>query len=47
MAYGFTYKIQFPNGKHYIGQTTFSLEKLQREHKSCAKSDNTKILYNF
>ena len=45
MAYGFIYKIQFPNGKHYIGQTTCSLEKRQREHKSCAKSCDTKILY--
>jgi hypothetical protein len=45
MTFGSIYKIQFPNGKHYIGQTTCSLKKRQKEHKSCAKSDNTKVLY--
>ena len=46
MTYGFIYKIQFPNGKHYIGLTTTSLEKRQREHKSYAKNGDTKVLYN-
>jgi predicted GIY-YIG superfamily endonuclease len=46
MTYGFIYKIQFPNGKYYIGLTTTSLEKRQREHKSYAKNGDTKVLYN-
>ena len=43
MVYGYIYKIEFPNGKHYIGQT-ISLEQRKREHKKCAKKDNT-VLY--
>ncbi len=46
MTYGYIYKIQFPNGKHYIGQTICSLEKRKREHKSAAKSGLTNVLYN-
>ena len=47
MTYGFIYKIQFPNGKHYIGLTATSLEKRQREHKTYAKNGDTKVLYPF
>ena len=44
---GHIYKIEFPNGKHYIGQTTTSIEQRKREHKSCAKNSNkTFVLYN-
>jgi len=46
MTYGSIYKIIFPNGKHYIGQTTTSLEQRTKEHKRCAKSGDTKCLYN-
>jgi len=46
MTYGYIYKIQFPNGKHYIGQTTTSLDQRTKEHKCCAKSGDTKCLYN-
>ena len=45
MPFGYIYKIVFPNGKHYIGLTTTSLEQRTKEHKCCAKSGNTKILY--
>jgi putative endonuclease len=45
MSCGSIYKIQFPNGKHYIGQTTTSLEQRTKEHKCCAKSGDTKCLY--
>ena len=45
MTFGYIYKIQFPNGKHYIGLTSTSLERRTKEHKWSAKSDNTKILY--
>ena len=38
------YKIEFPNGKHYIGLTTTSLKRRQREHKICAKNENKKCL---
>jgi flagellar biosynthesis GTPase FlhF len=37
MTYGYIYKIQFPNGKNYIGLTTTSLEKRKKEHKLFAK----------
>ena len=40
MSYGTIYKIQFPNGKHYIGLTTSSLHKRKKEHKSSAKNDD-------
>ena len=45
MYSGFIYKISFPNGKHYIGLTTTSLETRKQQHKSCAKND-TKCVYN-
>ena len=45
MTCGYIYKIVFPNGKHYIGLTATSLEQRTKEHKCCAKSGNTKILY--
>ena len=37
MSVGYIYKIEFPNGKHYIGMTTRSLEDRQKEHKWFAK----------
>ena len=40
---GYIYKIQFPNGKHYIG-LTISIEQRTRQHKNYAKN-NTKLLY--
>ena len=46
MINGLIYKIEFPNGKNYIGLTTTSLEQRKREHKSCAKNSDTKCLYN-
>jgi hypothetical protein len=46
MTFGFIYKIQFPNGKHYIGLTTTSLELRKSQHKCEAKKGNTKYLYN-
>jgi hypothetical protein len=46
MYYGSIYKIVFPNGKHYIGLTTTSLEQRTKEHKYCAKNGDTKCLYN-
>ena len=46
MICGYIYKIQFPNGKYYIGLTTTSLGQRQKEHNSCAKNGNTKCLYN-
>jgi hypothetical protein len=46
MTFGFIYKIKFPNGKHYIGLTTTSLEQRTKEHKKCAKGRDTKCLYN-
>ena len=45
MPCGSIYKIQFPNGKHYIGLTTTSLKQRTNEHKNCAKKDDTKCLY--
>jgi hypothetical protein len=45
MTCGSIYKIQFPNGKHYIGLTTTSLEQRTNEHKCCAKKGDTKYLY--
>jgi len=45
MSYGTIYKIQFPNGKNYIGLTTTSLEQRKKRHSSLAKND-TRILYN-
>ena len=46
MSCGSIYKIEFPNGKYYIGLTTTSLEQRKQEHKLCAnRSDNTLCLY--
>ena len=36
MTFGYIYKIVFPNGKHYIGLTTTSLEQRQTQHKNTA-----------
>jgi hypothetical protein len=46
MTFGYIYKIQFPNGKHYIGLTTTTLEQRTKEHKKTAKIGDTKCLYN-
>jgi len=46
MSCGSIYKIVFPNGKHYIGLTTTSLEQRTKEHIKCAKSGDNKCLYN-
>jgi len=46
MTFGYIYKIVFPNGKHYIGLTTTSLEQRQTQHRTRAKSQDTKCLYN-
>uniref|UniRef100_A0A6C0HYK8 GIY-YIG domain-containing protein n=1 Tax=viral metagenome TaxID=1070528 RepID=A0A6C0HYK8_9ZZZZ len=46
MTIGFIYKIVFPNGKHYIGLTTTSLNQRRKQHKICAKNDHTKCVYN-
>lgn len=46
MTSGYIYKIVFPNGKHYIGLTTRSLDQRQKEHKCSAQSCDTKCLYN-
>jgi predicted GIY-YIG superfamily endonuclease len=46
MTYGYIYKIEFPNGKHYIGLTTTTLEQRTKEHKCSAKQCNTICLYN-
>jgi hypothetical protein len=45
MPFGYIYKIVFPNGKHYIGLTTISLEQRTKEHKRCSKSGGTNCLY--
>jgi hypothetical protein len=45
MSYGYIYKIQFPNGKYYIGLTTTSLKQRTTEHKKCAKQGDTRCLY--
>ena len=45
MTIGFIYKIQFPNGKYYIGLTTTSLEQRRQEHKRSAKRGETQCLY--
>jgi predicted GIY-YIG superfamily endonuclease len=46
MPCGYIYKIQFPNGKHYIGLTTTSLENRKKQHRYAAKKCGTKYLYN-
>jgi group I intron endonuclease len=44
--FGSIYKIKFPNGKHYIGLTTTSLEQRTKEHKKSAKNgDSQYIIY--
>ena len=45
MTCGYIYKIQFPNGKHYIGLTTTSLKHRQGQHRCAAKNGDTQILY--
>ena len=46
MSVGSIYKIEFPNGKHYIGLTTTSLEKRKIQHKCNANIGETTCLYN-
>ena len=46
MTFGYIYKIVFPNGKHYIGLTTTSLEQRQTQHKNTAKKGDMHCLYN-
>ena len=45
-TYGFIYKIEFPNGKVYIGQTSRTLEQRKREHIRNAKKGVTYYVYN-
>ncbi len=45
MTYGYIYKIEFPNGKHYIGLTC-SLKQRKRTHKQYAKYGDTRKVYN-
>tara|TARA_B100001057_G_C22754680_1_gene913210 strand:- start:15 stop:1073 length:1059 start_codon:yes stop_codon:yes gene_type:complete len=45
MPFGYIYKIEFPNGKVYIGLTTTSLEHRKAQHKSKAKKCR-RYLYN-
>jgi len=45
MSYGSIYKIEFPNGKHYIGQTN-SLERRKKAHNNSAKRGDTQVVYN-
>jgi len=42
---GFIYKIVFPNGKHYIGLTTTSIEQRKRQHNKEAKYGTEYCLY--
>ena len=46
MTYGFIYKIPFPNKKCYIGLTTRTIEERWYEHNNCAKTGDTRCLYN-
>ena len=46
MTCGYIYKIQFPNGKHYIGLTTTSLKQRQQQHKYCVKRGDKQFVYN-
>ena len=46
MSIGSIYKIEFPNGKKYIGLTTTSLKQRKEKHKSYAKNNDTKCLCN-
>ena len=45
MTCGYIYKIKFPNGKHYIGLTSTSLEQRTKEHKTCAKNGDKRYVY--
>jgi hypothetical protein len=45
MTCGFIYKIEFPNGKHYIGKTNTSLKQRQNEHKNSAENGKTNSVY--
>ena len=45
MAYGYIYKISFPNGKCYIGLTTRTIKERWDEHNYNAKAGDTKCLY--
>jgi len=38
------YKLTFPNGKIYIGQTTFTLERRLAGHRTCVKAQVPKLL---
>ena len=42
---GSIYKIEFPNGKVYIGLTTTSLEQRKEGHKKCAKNNDPRRVY--
>ena len=44
--YGYIYKIEFPNGKVYIGLTTTSLKQRKSGHRNCAKRNINRPLYN-
>ena len=44
MSVGSIYKIEFPNGKHYIGLTSRSLEK-RKENINVCENDDTRVLY--
>ena len=46
MTCGYIYKIQFPNGKHYIGLTSRTLDQRKQQHRCSAKKGDTQILYN-
>ena len=46
MYCGYIYKIEFSDGKHYIGQTSTSLNQRRKEHQRCAKNGDNKCLYN-
>jgi len=45
MPFGYIYKIEFLNGKVYIGQTSRTLKQRQTEHNTKAKNGNTRALY--
>ena len=46
MVCGYIYKIEFPNGKFYVGLTTRTLKERLKEHKKCAMNTNeTRVLY--
>tara|TARA_B100000424_G_scaffold62223_1_gene45323 strand:- start:235 stop:1131 length:897 start_codon:yes stop_codon:yes gene_type:complete len=45
MPFGYIYKIEFPNGKVYIGQTGRTLKQRHTEHNTKAKNGNTRAVY--